>query len=59
MHPYATIALRAARDARHVLSLAMDRLDELSITEKAVNDFVSNVDRDAETVIAISSSAVT
>ena len=52
MHPYATIALRAARDARHVLIRAMDRLDELSITEKAVNDFVSNVDRDAENVIA-------
>lgn len=52
MHPYANIALRAAREARHVLIRAMDRLDELSITEKAVNDFVSNVDRDAETVIA-------
>ncbi|MGI9327245.1 MAG: inositol monophosphatase family protein [Pseudomonadales bacterium] len=52
MHPYANIALRAARDARHVLIRAMDRLDELNITQKAVNDFVSNVDREAEEVIA-------
>lgn len=52
MHPYANIALRAARDARHVLVRAMDRLDELKITQKAVNDFVSNIDREAEEVIA-------
>lgn len=51
MHPYANNALRAARTASGHLLRAMDRLDALEITQKAVNDFVSNVDREAEDII--------
>ncbi len=51
MQPSANIALRAARQAGQIMLRAMDRLDELEIQEKGRNDFVSNVDREAETVI--------
>jgi myo-inositol-1(or 4)-monophosphatase len=45
------IALRAARQAGQVMLRAMDRLDTLDVNEKAHNDFVSNVDREAESII--------
>ena len=51
MQPMANIALRAARQAGQIILRAMDRLDELQVEEKARNDFVSNVDREAETAI--------
>jgi myo-inositol-1(or 4)-monophosphatase len=47
----ANIALRAARQAGQIMLRAMDRLDTLDVEEKGRNDFVSNVDREAETVI--------
>ncbi|MEM1230726.1 MAG: inositol monophosphatase family protein [Pseudomonadota bacterium] len=52
MHPYVNNALRAARTASGHLLRAMDRLDTLEVSQKAVNDFVSNVDREAEEIIA-------
>ena len=51
MQGMANIALRAARRAGQVLLRGMDRLDELKVEEKAPNDFVSNIDREAERVI--------
>ena len=51
MQPMANIALRAARQAGQIILRAMDRLDELQVEEKGRNDFVSNVDREAETAI--------
>lgn len=51
MQPMANIALRAARQAGQIMLRAMDRLDTLQIEEKGRNDFVSNVDREAETAI--------
>jgi myo-inositol-1(or 4)-monophosphatase len=51
MQPMANIALRAARQAGQIMLRAMDRLDTLAIDEKSHNDFVSNVDREAETAI--------
>ncbi|MEZ5558304.1 MAG: inositol monophosphatase family protein [Pseudomonadales bacterium] len=51
MQPMANIALRAARQAGQIILRAMDRLDELAVEEKGRNDFVSNVDREAETCI--------
>jgi myo-inositol-1(or 4)-monophosphatase len=47
----ANIALRAARQAGQIMLRAMDRLDTLDVEEKGRNDFVSNVDREAESVI--------
>lgn len=51
MNPRANIALRAARLAGSVISHAYDRPDLLKISEKGINDYVTNVDREAETVI--------
>lgn len=51
MHPTTNIAVRAARDAGRVLLRYYDRVDSLSITEKSRNDFVSEVDRAAESAI--------
>ena len=47
-HPTLNIAIRAARRAGNLISNAMDQVDRLEITEKASNDFVTEVDRQAE-----------
>ncbi|BBL73129.1 inositol monophosphatase family protein [Methylomagnum ishizawai] len=48
MDPMLTIAIRAARAAGDIIVRAMDRVDLLNITPKGRNDFVSDVDRQAE-----------
>ncbi len=45
------IAIRAARAAGTVITRNMDRIDTLKVDKKARNDFVSDVDRDAEATI--------
>jgi len=47
----ANIALRTARQASTHISRAFDRPDLLKISEKAHNDFVTNVDREVEYLI--------
>ncbi|MCP5182705.1 MAG: inositol monophosphatase [Pseudomonadales bacterium] len=51
MHAYVNMALRAARRAGQIMVQALDRLPDLNVEEKSRNDFVSNVDRDAEAAI--------
>lgn len=51
MQPMANIALRAARTAADFIVQAFDRPDERNIQTKAPNDFVSDVDVDAERMI--------
>ncbi|MGZ8198501.1 MAG: inositol monophosphatase family protein [Burkholderiales bacterium] len=51
MHPMLNTAVKAARRAGNIINRASRNLDLLSIREKAVNDFVSEVDRDAEQAI--------
>ncbi len=51
MHPMLNIAVRAARAAGSVISRYANRIDELTITTKEENDFVSEVDREAEAQI--------
>ncbi len=51
MHPMLTIAVRAARAAGTIIYRSMDKVDNLQITTKAANDFVSDVDRQAEMAI--------
>lgn len=51
MQPIVTIAVRAARRAGSLITSAMDQVDRLDITEKATNDFVTEVDRQAEASI--------
>ena len=48
MHPMLNIAVRAARSAGNVIIRNMDRLDQLTVQTKNHNDFVSEVDRQAE-----------
>ena len=51
MHPMLNIAIRAARQAGRIILYHSQRLDTLTVTSKARNDFVSEVDRQAETEI--------
>jgi len=48
MHPMLNIAVRAARSAGNLITRNIDRLDQLTIQTKERNDFVSEVDRQAE-----------
>ena len=51
MEPMLTIALQAARSAGVQIVRASDRLDRVKIEVKGQHDYVSEVDRDAETTI--------
>ena len=51
MHPMLNIAIRAARAGGAIIARQVDRVDTLSVSEKSRNDFVSDVDRQAERVI--------
>lgn len=51
MHPMLNIAVRAARRAGNIITRSMEKIDQLDITEKSPNDFVSEVDRKAEQAI--------
>ncbi len=48
MHPTITIAIRAALGAGKIILRHMDRLDRLTVNTKQRNDFVSEVDIQAE-----------
>ncbi len=51
MHPMLNIAQRAARAAGRIIVRQLDRLDELTVDNKDRNDYVSEVDRNAENAI--------
>jgi len=51
MHPTLNIAIRAARNAGNVIVRYVHQVDSLNITVKGYNDFVSEVDRQAESEI--------
>jgi myo-inositol-1(or 4)-monophosphatase len=51
MHPMLNIATRAARSAGRILLRYAERLDQVAVTTKSRNDFVSEVDRSAEEAI--------
>jgi len=54
MHPMLNIAVRAARNAGDIIVRHLNRIDKLTIASKERNDFVSEVDRQAEDeIIAI------
>jgi len=48
MHPMLNIGIRAARAAGKVITRSVDRVDTLRIERKQRNDFVTDVDRQAE-----------
>ena len=47
-HPLLNIAIRAARQAGNVIAHNVDRFDAFTVSEKATNDFVTDIDRVAE-----------
>lgn len=51
MHPMLNIAIRAARAAGDTIVREMDRVSDISIDIKGKNDFVTEVDRQAEYII--------
>ncbi|NNE38058.1 MAG: inositol monophosphatase [Gammaproteobacteria bacterium] len=51
MHPILTIGVRAARKAGDYIVRNLDRISDLNIDEKSLNDYVSEVDRNAEQII--------
>ena len=51
MHPMLNIAVRAARNAGDIIIRHLNRIDKLTISSKDRNDFVSEVDREAENEI--------
>ena len=48
MHPFITIAVRAARAAGNIITRSYNRLDSLHVQQKRDRDFVSEVDQQAE-----------
>ena len=48
MHPMLNIAVRAARSAGNIIVRNLDRIETLTVQTKDRNDFVSEVDRQAE-----------
>ena len=51
MHPMLNIAIRAARAAGDSIVREMDRVSDISVDLKGKNDFVTEVDRQAEYII--------
>jgi myo-inositol-1(or 4)-monophosphatase len=51
MHPMLNTAVKAARRAGNIITRASRNLDVVVVREKAANDFVSEVDREAEQTI--------
>ena len=51
MHPMLTIAVRAARKAGHTISRGFSQLDRVTVENKTENDFVTNIDKEAEQAI--------
>ncbi len=51
MHPMLNIATRAARAAGTIIYRSMDKVENLQVVTKAVNDFVSDIDKQAEAAI--------
>ncbi len=51
MHPMLNTAISAARKSGNIIARSIDRVDGLTITNKAKNDFVTEVDRRAEMAI--------
>ncbi len=51
MHPMLNIAIRAARAAGDLIVREMDRVSDISVDIKGKNDFVTEVDTQAEFTI--------
>ncbi|NIY94678.1 inositol monophosphatase family protein, partial [Vibrio diazotrophicus] len=51
MHPMLNIAIRAARKAGNHIAKSLETPEKIEATQKGMNDFVTNVDKEAENII--------
>ncbi|EPE37332.1 inositol-1-monophosphatase [Candidatus Photodesmus katoptron] len=51
MHPMLNIAIRAARKAGNHITKSFSNFGKLKLTQKGPNDFVTNIDKEAEIII--------
>ena len=51
MHPMLNIAIRAARMAGNHIAKSAENTDKIETTQKGQNDFVTNIDKEAEQLI--------
>ncbi|MCE0493186.1 inositol-1-monophosphatase [Vibrio salinus] len=51
MHPMLNIAIRAARKAGNHIAKSLENADKIQSSQKGTNDFVTNVDQEAESMI--------
>ncbi len=51
MHPMLNIAIRAARKAGNHIAKSLETTDKIEASQKGLNDFVTNIDNEAETII--------
>lgn len=51
MHPMLNIAIRAARKAGNHIAKSLENAEKIESSQKGTNDFVTNVDKEAETII--------
>ncbi|MEI8632103.1 inositol-1-monophosphatase [Vibrio sp. PP-XX7] len=51
MHPMLNIAIRAARKAGNHIANSLENAEKIQSTQKGINDFVTNVDNEAESII--------
>ncbi|MDC0609113.1 inositol-1-monophosphatase [Vibrio sp.] len=51
MHPMLNIAIRAARKAGNHIAKSLENADKIQSAQKGTNDFVTNVDKEAESII--------
>ena len=51
MHPMLNIAVQAARQSSRIILRFLDQMDKVEITEKSINDFVTQVDKMSEETI--------
>lgn len=51
MHPMLNIAIRAARKAGNHIAKSLENVEKIESTQKGANDFVTNVDKEAEAII--------
>ncbi|RJG47601.1 inositol-1-monophosphatase [Motilimonas pumila] len=51
MHPMLNIAVRAARNAGDLIAKAYEQFDNVEVEQKGLNDFVTNLDKEAEQAI--------
>ncbi|MBU2898589.1 inositol-1-monophosphatase [Vibrio hepatarius] len=51
MHPMLNIAIRAARKAGNHIAKSLENVEKIESFQKGANDFVTNVDKEAESII--------